>query len=403
MNKIKLLQSGYGDCILVSIQSKSDGLIHFLIDCGFKYSENLKPELEKIDRISRLIVTHFDRDHIEGISKFIKENGNTNEPKIVKVDQVWLNTFNHIRKEEKSTVPISQKEKIKVEAFNSGNSERIRSCESEEDISAEHAVNLSRLLKEGNYLLNTDFNNYAISTDSRKEVKINDDISIHLLSPNNLKLKVIEDEFRTAIYNLTKRKEIPEDEIFDVAFELFTQVSIEENIEENISLTLDTLTIERIEELSDSSNYLADNSVANGSSIAFILKVNKKSILFLADAHSEVIEEGLEPFYERNNKEPLFFDAIKVSHHGSNGNTSPKLLQMIDSPKYLFSTNSKGYGHPDLETIARVINREIHNSFDFNKRELIFNYELDHIKGLDDENLKRHYNYFTSIKQEIEF
>ncbi len=48
-------------------------------------------------------------------------------------------------------------------------------------------------------------------------------------------------------------------------------------------------------------------------------------------------------------------DALKVSHHGSKGNTSPELLRLLDAKRYLFSSSGAFFKHPDAETAARAI------------------------------------------------
>ena len=61
-------------------------------------------------------------------------------------------------------------------------------------------------------------------------------------------------------------------------------------------------------------------------------------------------------------------DALKVAHHGSAGNVSRDLLEIIDCQRYLFSTNGARYGHPDPVAVARIL---IHGG---DEKELVFNY-----------------------------
>lgn len=56
-----------------------------------------------------------------------------------------------------------------------------------------------------------------------------------------------------------------------------------------------------------------------------------KKILFLGDSHPCIIEQELRSLYGEG---PIWFDAVKVSHHGSSGNTSPSLLKLIDSANF---------------------------------------------------------------------
>jgi beta-lactamase superfamily II metal-dependent hydrolase len=128
-----------------------------------------------------------------------------------------------------------------------------------------------------------------------------------------------------------------------------------------------------------------DNTTTNGSSIAFILQVQNKRILFLADAHPGMIVQSLD---EYQNEGTIIFDLIKVSHHGSFGNISRELLNKIDSERYIISTNGQKHGHPDKETIAHIITRKA----DFH-RKLYFNYITSNSKYFDREDWKEKYNY----------
>lgn len=38
-----------------------------------------------------LIISHIDQDHINGIKALLKENENSNSPKIIQIDEVWFN------------------------------------------------------------------------------------------------------------------------------------------------------------------------------------------------------------------------------------------------------------------------------------------------------------------------
>lgn len=102
-------------------------------------------------------------------------------------------------------------------------------------------------------------------------------------------------------------------------------------------------------------NFKEDNSIANRSSIAFVLEYQSKRGLFLADAHSSVIVDSLKKMgYSKDKK--LKSDFIKVSHHGSKFSTSPEFLSMVDCQHFIFSTNGKnGFNLPDKETIVRII------------------------------------------------
>ena len=62
----------------------------------------------------------------------------------------------------------------------------------------------------------------------------------------------------------------------------------------------------------------------------------------------------------------------QLAHHGSAGNISDDLLALIDSPRFLISTNGAQFGHPDAEAVQRIIARSVHQP-----PKLCFNYDSD--------------------------
>jgi beta-lactamase superfamily II metal-dependent hydrolase len=120
-----------------------------------------------------------------------------------------------------------------------------------------------------------------------------------------------------------------------------------------------------------SAKYARDRAEANGSSIAFIAEFDGKRVLFAADAHSEVLVESL----DRLGPGPHDFTAVKLSHHGSQANLGPALLERIRSRNWLVSTNGAKFRHPNPEALARVITTQ---------RKPVFhlNYVTTHVRDL---------------------
>jgi len=46
---------------------------------------------------------------------------------------------------------------------------------------------------------------------------------------------------------------------------------------------------------------------------------------------------------------------VKISHHGSQHNTSSETLSLLDSPCYVISTDGSKHGLPNKRTIARIL------------------------------------------------
>lgn len=112
-------------------------------------------------------------------------------------------------------------------------------------------------------------------------------------------------------------------------------------------------------------SFKSDRSIPNGSSIAFILKIGDLTLLLLADSYASTVERKLKSLgYSPAN--PLECSIVKISHHGSKGNTSQKLLSLIASQKYVISTDGSIFGHPDKRTIARIMSAHEDNHVYFN-------------------------------------
>lgn len=99
-----------------------------------------------------------------------------------------------------------------------------------------------------------------------------------------------------------------------------------------------------------------DQAPANGSSIAILLEHRGASVLLGADAFPTVLMQALKALaLHRKTPKELKVDAFKLSHHGSRGNTTLDLLKVVQADHYVISTNGSIFGHPDDETIARVV------------------------------------------------
>ena len=91
-----------------------------------------------------------------------------------------------------------------------------------------------------------------------------------------------------------------------------------------------------------------------------------KNDLFLADSFPNVVVSSLKKL-SRSEHNPLKCEFVKIAHHGSKANNNNELLRLIDSNKYVISTNGAKHSHPDKQFLARLINQK-------NGCEIYFNY-----------------------------
>ena len=379
---IKCYPAKNGDCLLVSFGETEEEKKHLLIDCAYvdTFQKYLKDDLIKIaisgGTLEKLILTHIDADHIQGAIRLLKNN---NVQKFIEIKEVWHNTYRHLCVQKEGEIGVKQ-ERILQQIIRRGYPQS-ESKQGEQGISAEQGTTVGALLLQGKYSWNSDFNNKAVCIEQRSEIELDADTNIYLLSPDVQKLEKLKGLWTDELKRYGANFNSGNSHLYDDAFEMLVSWEKEKAkvAPKPISATKETL-----EELLKKP-FDEDNTATNGSSIAFILQVQSKKMLFLADAHPGLIFQSLN---EYQNEGIIIFDLIKVSHHGSFGNISRELLNKIDSERYLISTNGQKHGHPDKETIAYIITRKA----DFHKK-LYFNYITANSKYFDREDWKEKYNY----------
>lgn len=142
-------------------------------------------------------------------------------------------------------------------------------------------------------------------------------------------------------------------------------------------------------ELLANDEFRDDGSIHNGSSIAFLLEIEGKRLLMLGDAHDETVVEGIKMLKDTNGQQysesnPLKVNFVKLSHHGSQYNTSPEFLRLIDAENFIVSTDGSTHGLPDKRTIARIHQQfptaTIHFNYDAPRRHMFKRQELEQLE-----------------------
>lgn len=376
-----------GDAFLVSID---DEKFNILIDMGFEetYKNFIKKDLEDLatrgKSIDLLVITHIDNDHISGALSFIYENGE--DMRIINVKEVWHNSYKHLKFEK--TLEELPKEELKVLKKLKQENNLLFKTDGLSDVGAKEGSTLASLLFKYNYKWNTSFNNKAACIENGNEINFGD-IKFILISPDIVKLNKVATKWKEKLSSVFHDFKLTEDEIFDEAFELYIKnLPPEDYVTNDISSEVSN----DIKKLASKNEI--EYSAPNGSSIAFIIEFHGQKLLFLADAHHKLITEQLEILKKSGYK--LDFEITKISHHGSNKNISTELISLIESKKYLFSTNGKKNLHPEVEAIAKVILKETSYI-----KEIYFNYYHKKLSFLEDYELQKLHNYRLDFSNEI--
>jgi metal-dependent hydrolase (beta-lactamase superfamily II) len=381
MLNIKLLPAEYGDCIVISVGEEKK--YNLLIDGGvaITYQKYLKLEIQQIKELGQkfnlIVCTHMDNDHIGGLVQVVK-----NESADF-ITNIWYNGFFQVV----SDKFYSQKEN-KFTNRDNEILEKIISQGTVSDATQEVGINegmsLGVLIEEGHIPLNAIAGGQAICSESIKaKIKISKDISIIVLGPSKESIIEVEDYW--------KKDMVSRNYMFRVSNSLKLTETFEYQLERIMSLYAEERV--KISENEDLEKYIGDlkendESIVNRSSISFILEHRNKKYLFLGDA---VIDETLLRNIENAVGFKYRFSAIKLPHHGSRYNITHDFISRYTADEYYCLTNSKKYGHPDLEVLAAII------CCDTQFKRLVFNYPIDKAYFLDKKEWKEKYNYEVII------
>ncbi len=293
--ELKILPVFQGDAIMVNC---IDDDFNILVDTGTKraYSKGiLKSEIDKTDKFDLLVLTHTDEDHIGGLIQYLDDK----ERKQNVFKKIWFNNGEIINSN--LTQPSTHIPEILLDDPDNL------------ELSITQGISLEKNLK--NIGLSSNELIKAGKTSNFGNVKIT------ILSPDVSDL----DNFLVE-WNLETEKQL--------------QMSKASDFDKPINELLKI-------------KYTENGTLANKTSIAFILNYDKKSIMLMGDAYPSVIEANLRKLgYNETNKCKL--DSVKVSHHGSTYGISPSLLEIIDCKDFIISTNGSN-GLPFKECLARIV------------------------------------------------
>lgn len=387
---LNMFEAGNGDSFL--IKCLGEYKTNILIDFGYinTYKNHMEKHLKDMsnngEKLDLVVVTHYDKDHISGGLKFFNDNGHSTHPHIIKVSEVWHNSYRHLNIGN-TDIKLTEAERKYISNHSTFSlNERFKGTN---DASARQGSALAANLHKLGYNWNGSFKNQAAMYYENNMVTLNEEVEILVLSPTHKELNNLEKIWRKELRNKFPTIDLNKDRLFDDAVECITLM----NKAPNITSEKDATASLRLEKLAKGL-FPEDIDPVNGSSICCILKFREKKLLMLGDALPSTIESQIRRIYKSADF-PIIFDGIKISHHGSINNTSDNLLEIMDSKNYFISTNGMGYGHPDIETIAKIIIRE---NIGFT-RNIYFSHKFAQFDYFNNEEWKQKYNYELYYKE----
>jgi Metallo-beta-lactamase superfamily len=305
---IDMLPARQGDALWVEYGDRPHRL---LVDGGVAETwERLKSRIEALPREERhfelLLVSHIDLDHINGVLSLLKESASLGAT----FGDVWFNGYRHL--------PDTD-----VESFGPVQGER-----------------LTRSLLDCGLPWNEAFGRAAVAVLDDEEPParvLAGGLAVTVLSPYPAQLERLRPVWAETVTEANLNPNIAPE----------PPVPLPEGVE---SYGAPPSVAQLVE-----GRFEPDSAPANGTSIALLLEFGGRAVILAADAYPDVLRASVERLLRQRAVERLRLDAFKLPHHGSRKNVNLELLEMLECPLYLFSTDGTQTRHPHPEAVARVL------------------------------------------------
>jgi hypothetical protein len=322
--RLIVVQAQFGDCLLLQ-SSYGDKSTLMLVDGGTSqtYEKDLKPTIEKLlnkeSKIDLVVLSHIDNDHILGLLDLFEDIKKNREAKVddaLRIEGLWHNSFGDIIGEKTDngklvrlgflSNPLSA---IGLDA----NTTHLPVIGALKGIA--EGRDLTKLAKSLQIPINPQFGgSLIVAGDKNNSVKVGN-IKFSILGPTEKNLdklrKIWNDWLRKHITSITKAGDLQALKILDA-------------------------------------------SVANLSSMMFMVQSQGKNILFTGDGLGKDVVDVLSERGLLDSEGEYHVDVIKVPHHGSERNVSAEFFNTVTADTYVISANGRD-DNPSLATLRWII------------------------------------------------
>lgn len=301
MFRITMFPATNGDCLWIEY-GHGEKVNRILIDGGVgDTSACLTEKMGKLKQAERefelLVVTHIDNDHILGILRLLQD-----PPDGLKFEDIWFNGWKHLPTDPGIMGPAE-------------------------------AEDFTRIINESHLPWNEAFDTRRIAIDP----DMGNLLAVTL--PGGMRMTVMGPTLERLAQLIPKWEEV---------VGTHGETVSEEPEDADIGI-LGTPTIDV--EADAKRIFRSDESPSNASSIVLLAEFDGKRCLFAGDSFSCDVLAAMKML----GSDPFELDALKVSHHGSRGNTDNEFLDNLVCKNYLISTNGFQHKHPSKEAISRII------------------------------------------------
>lgn len=368
---------GAGDCIFLLLCNNEEK-IYIMVDCG-KYTEEIDNFVrnELTNKIDYLIVTHIDNDHINGLVSMLSQNHDLVIGHII---------YNCYQRNAGSAKPWTEKMKENVNRLYGQLPIVIDMMD--QNINEQKAVTLAEFILQKEEWKRVWQKEYV--SDVSPVIQLANDMGrIVFLAPSMTALEQLDKKYRKLFWKCLYKQKTEDYNQEETIYEALMRIAQmdETEVVGEVNVKDSTLNEETLKQFAAAKlQKMDDNNIA---SIAFVWEHQGHRILFMGDADPMQVRDAIENVYKEE-KKPIIFDLIKVSHHGSAHSTANELMNVADSERFFFTGGSSK--RPSLETLGRIITAPLPTGVEY--REIRYNRQNGLLKELavlsDDEKKKLH-------------
>ncbi|MBM3748658.1 MAG: hypothetical protein FJW34_23020 [Acidobacteria bacterium] len=328
---LEALQANEGDCLILHYGEAGDPRF-IVIDGGpgDTYKSFLGPRLGALkDRwspsrplsIEMLMVSHIDRDHIDGVldwtGKMIEGQGPACD-----INTLWHNSFDDLAGNDPNGLLAALApgpEAVLPAGIELEPHTRLVLAGVKEGRTLRDNAKKLRLL------VNTGFKRLVRAPErGRKTLKWGDGLELTVVCPRKDRLARLQQDWDKKLEELRQKRE-------SAAGAALAEVEHQELIE--------------------AAAYL-DRSVYNLASMVVLAEAGGRRMLLTGDGRGDDILDGLDNAGLLDNGK-IHVDLLKVPHHGSDRNTKLEFFQQITADHYVISADGK-HGNPESETLKWI-------------------------------------------------
>lgn len=333
---IEAIPARKGDSLII-YEGPSDDYKVAIIDGGPSkvFKNALKPRIKDIRKnkglseneplpVDFMMVSHLDDDHIKGIldlSKELKNQTENNEPVLLKIDNLWNNSFDNILGNNQGTLEGVRDGVGVTASVDTVDWSDPRLDHDEEAVLASIGQGY-KLWNYANFFkwrVNHPFGNDGLimqrGTPNDQQRPFGEHVNFTIIGPQKKEIKKLQKKYDKYL----KDKGLGRNE--------------REAVVAGLS---------------------QDNSITNLSSLVVLLERNDKTILLTGDALGSKIIDGMEVSGVLPSGGTKHIDVLKMQHHGSDRNVTPEFFKRLTADHYIFCGDGE-HGNPERQTVEWLL------------------------------------------------